>query len=45
MEKGGHGFVENRNPDDMVRLILEKYNNLQYFTDKKMHKDPRNRSH
>ena len=35
MEKGGHGFVEDRKPDDTVRLLLESYNCLQYFTDKK----------
>ena len=34
-KRGGHGFVEDRKPDDMVRLILESYNSLQYFTDKK----------
>ena len=34
-KKGGHGFIEDRKPDNMVRLILESYNNLQYFTDKK----------
>ena len=34
-KRGGHGSVEDQKPDDMVRLILESYNNLQYFTDKK----------
>ena len=34
-KKGGYGFIEDRKPDNMVRLILESYNNLQYFTDKK----------
>ena len=34
-KKGGHGFIEDRKLDDMVRLMLESYNNLQYFTDKK----------
>ena len=34
-KKGGHGFVEDRKPDDTVRLLLESYNCLQYFTDKK----------
>ena len=34
-KRGGHGFVEDWKPNDMVRLILESYNNLQYFTDKK----------
>ena len=34
-KRGGHGFVEDRKLDDMVRFILESYNSLQYFTDKK----------
>ena len=37
LKQGGHQFIEVRKPDDMVRLILESYNNLQYFTDKKRH--------
>ena len=36
-KRGGHGFVKDRKPDNMVRLILESYNKLQYFTDKKKH--------
>ena len=36
-KRGGHGFIEDTKPNDMVRLILESYNNLQYFTDKKRH--------
>ena len=36
-KQGGHGFIEDRKPNDIVRLILESYNNLQYFTDKKRH--------
>ena len=34
-KQGGHGFIEDRKPNNIVRLILESYNNLQYFTDKK----------
>ena len=35
MQGRGHGFIEDRKPDNVVRFILESYNNLQYFTDKK----------
>ena len=34
-KKGGYGFIKDRKPDNMVRLILKSYNNLQYFMDKK----------
>ena len=36
-KRGGHGFIEDRKPDNVVRFILESYNNLQYFMDKKKH--------
>ena len=36
-KRGGHGFIEDRKPDDIARLILESYNSLQYFTDQKRH--------
>ena len=34
-KRGGHGSIEDRKPDNVVRFILKSYNNLQYFTDKK----------
>ena len=36
-KQGGYGFIENRKHDGIVRFILDSYNNLQYFTDKKRH--------
>ena len=30
----GHGFLENREPDTMVRVTLEKLNSQKYFTEK-----------
>ena len=32
-KKGGHGQMEDVKPDNCVRVLLENYNNLQYFTD------------
>ena len=34
-KRGGYGFIEDKKPDDTMRLFLENYNNLQYFTDAK----------
>jgi hypothetical protein len=34
-KRGGYGFIEDKKPDDTMRLCLENYNNLQYFTDTK----------
>ena len=34
-KKEGHGFVKDKKPDDTLRVLLENYNSLQCFTDKK----------
>lgn len=34
-KKRGHGFIEDRKPDNSVRVLLENYNSLQYFSDAK----------
>ena len=34
-KKGGHGFIEDKKPNNTMRAILENYNSLQYFTDVK----------
>ena len=30
--RGGHGHIEDAKPNNRVRVLLENYNNLQYFT-------------
>ena len=35
-KKGGYGHMKDSKPDDCVRILLENYNNLQYFTDDKI---------
>ena len=34
-KRGGHGHIEDAKPNNRVRVLLENYNNLQYFTDER----------
>jgi len=34
-KRGGHGHIEDAKPNNRIRVLLENYNNLQYFTDER----------
>ena len=31
-KQGGHGYIDDKKPDDTIRVILENYNSLRYFS-------------
>ena len=37
-KQGGHGWLSDRKPHNIIRVILENYNSLKYWTESKKDK-------